>query len=80
MLKYKKGFRREIFIKKRRRKNDNNILINDEEASLKSENKSKKDDKNNEFTLIQKISLVFFILGFIIMIIGASVLGCWLTK
>ena len=65
---------------KEEEKKDNNIPINDEEASLKSENKTKKDDKKNEFTLIQKIALLFFILGFVIMIIGVSVLGWWFDQ
>lgn len=57
-------------------KENNDIKISDEEVPLKETN----ENKPNEFTLIQKISLILFGLSFVLLIIGVSALDWWFEQ
>ena len=47
---------------------------------LKKQKEKLAKHKENEFTLIQKIALIIFLIGFIIMIIGVSGLDWWFNE
>ena len=56
--------------------NVNDDIEDDEEEQNLKESKTKK----NEFTWIQIISLILFALGFVVMIVGVTVLGWWFEE
>ena len=53
---------------------------NDEELLLKKENDKKSKTKENKFTIIQKISLLIFLMGFCVMIYGVIFLNWWFNQ
>ena len=59
------------------------VNSNDEELLLKKE-KDKKDkktkNKENKFTIMQKVALLIFLMGFIVMIIGVVFLNWWFNQ
>ena len=68
----------EKFLKNKNEKEEEkgNDDINNEEAFLKKQTKK----KETEFTLIQKIALIIFLIGFIIMIVGVSIFDWWFNE
>ncbi len=71
------------FLKEEKEKKDD--IISDEEIKLKENNGSDNNDnknnkKINEFTIIQKISLILFGCAFILMIVGVTVLDWWFEQ
>ena len=58
--------------------NENNENENNEETNLKENNEKSK--QSNKFTIIQKISLILFILFFILAIVGVMALDWWFKQ
>ena len=66
-------------IKNKENKKGNDTSLNDVD-NLENLNKEKVNIKQVEFTCVQKISLILFLLAFVVMIVGVTVLKWWFEE
>ena len=65
----------------KRKKTDNSInSLEDDENENQNKKSRKEETKSVEFTWLQKISLILFLLAFIVMIVGVTLLQWWFEE
>ena len=64
----------------KKEKQDIEKQSNDNEENQLLDKDKEKDNKNNKFTLIQKIALIIFICGFVVMVTGVIAFNWWFTQ